>query len=177
MFKFFHLSAALVAVLSSQIPTNLLATQQDAVNHSLQKNTLISVVNETSNAYPAFTNAENSILTAAPNNTPEFTDKLGSTGTMLAIAAIGGGAVGLILNAKKTKIKTSSTFSPKNTANTVSIAQASRKLQKELLRLLHDDRNTANRLLSQVKINNPNKSINWCIEKVIYDLERDRGAY
>lgn len=177
MLKFFHLSAALAAILSSQIPNNLLATQQDAVNHSLQKNTLMSVVNETSNAYPAFTNAENSILTAAPNNTPEFTEKLGSTGTMLAIAAIGGGAVGLILNAKKTKIKTSSTFSPKSTANTVRIDQASRKLQKELLRLLHDDRNTANRLLSQVKINNPNKSINWCIEKVIYDLERDRGAY
>ena len=177
MLKFFHLSAALATILSSQIPTNLLATQQDAVNHSLQKNTLLSVVNETSNAYPAFTNAENSILTAAPNNTPEFTDKLGSTGTMLAIAAIGGGAVGLILNAKKTKIKTSSTLSPKSTANTVRIDQASRKLQKELLRLLHDDRNTANRLLSQVKINNPNKPINWCIEKVIYDLERDRGAY
>lgn len=177
MFKFFHLSATLAAILSSQIPTNLLATQQDAVNHSLQKNTLISVVNETSNAYPAFTNAENSILTAAPNNTPEFTDKLGSTGTMLAIAAIGGGAVGLILNAKKTKIKTSSTLSPKNTENTVRIDQASRKLQKELLRLLHDDRNTANRLLSQVKSNNPSRSINWCIEKVIYDLERDRGAY
>ncbi len=35
MFKFFHLSAALAAILSSQIPTNLLATQQDAVNHSL----------------------------------------------------------------------------------------------------------------------------------------------
>ena len=177
MLKFFHLSAALAAILSSQIPTNLLATQQDAVNHSLQKNTLLSVVNETSNAYPAFTNAENSILTAAPNNTPEFTDKLGSTGTMLAIAAIGGGAVGLILNAKKTKIKTSSTFSPKSPENTVRIDQASRKLQKELLRLLHDDRNTANRLLSQVKMNNPSRSINWCIEKVIYDLERDRGAY
>lgn len=176
MLKFFHLSATLAAILSSQIPTNLLATQQDAVNHSLQKNTLMSVVNETSNAYPAFTNAENSILTAAPNNTPEFTDKLG-TGTMLAIAAIGGGAVGLILNAKKTKIKTSLTLSPKNTENTVRIDQASRKLQKELLRLLHDDHNTANRLLSQVKINNPNKPINWCIEKVIYDLERDRGAY
>lgn len=177
MLKFFHLSAALAAILSSQIPTNLLATQQDAVNHSLQKNTLMSVVNETSNAYPAFTNAENSILTAAPNNTPEFTDKLG-TGTMLAIATIGGGAVGLILNAKKTKnFKTSSTLNPKSTENTVRIDQASRKLQKELLRLLHDDRNTANRLLSQVKMNNPNKSINWCIEKVIYDLERDRGAY
>lgn len=176
MLKFFHLSAALAAILSSQIPTNLLATQQYAVNHSLPKNSFISVVNETSNAYPAFTNAETSILTAAPNNTP-FTEKLGSTGTMLAIAAIGGGAVGLILNAKKTKNSKISSISPKNTENTVRIDQASRKLQKELLRLLHDDRHTANRLLSQVKINNPNKPINWCIEKVIYDLERDRGAY
>jgi len=42
------------------------------------------------------------------------------------------------------------------------------------MRLLHDDRD-ANRLISQVKMKKSNKSSNWYVEKVIYDLERDRG--
>jgi len=51
-------------------------------------------------------------------------------------------------------------------------ASTSRKLQKKLMRLLHDDRDTANRLISQVKMKKSNKS---SMLKVIYDLERDRG--
>ena len=45
------------------------------------------------------------------------------------------------------------------------------------MRLLHDDRETANRLLSQAKLKHPNKSVDWYADKVIYDLERDRGSY
>lgn len=60
---------------------------------------------------------------------------------------------------------------------TVMLSQASRKLQKKLLLLLHEDHQAATRLLTQAKFNHPHKSINWYVEKVIYDLERDRGRY
>lgn len=56
-----------------------------------------------------------------------------------------------------------------------SIDRASPKLQKKLLILLHNDRTTANRLLAHIQQINPQKSVNWAMEKVIYDLERDRA--
>lgn len=59
----------------------------------------------------------------------------------------------------------------------VTIEQAAKKLQKKLLLLLNGDRNTANRLIALAKTRNPDKSIDWCIEKVIFDLQRDRGRY
>lgn len=52
--------------------------------------------------------------------------------------------------------------------------QPSRNLQTKLLRLLNGDRNTANRLIAAVKARNPDRSIDWCAEKVIFDLQRDR---
>lgn len=59
----------------------------------------------------------------------------------------------------------------------VSIEQASQKLQKKLLLLLNGDRNTATRLMQLAKARNPQKSVDWCVEKVIFDLQRDRGRY
>ena len=47
----------------------------------------------------------------------------------------------------------------------------------EKMTLVHGDQDTANRLLSQAKLKNSNQSTDWCVEKVIYDLERDRGMY
>lgn len=173
MLKFFHLSAALAAILSSQIPNNLLAMQADAVNQSLQKSTF-SVVNETSNA--SFVLADPAIFAAdSSTNTPDGAEKV-NTGMILGIAAIGGAVV--FLNAKKAKNSFQSTATlGYKTRDSIAFDQASRQLRKNLLSLLHDDRNTANRLVSQVKSNNPTRSINWCVEKVIYDLERDRGRY
>ena len=57
----------------------------------------------------------------------------------------------------------------------IRLSQASRELQNQLLRSLHGDRELAIRLLSQVKTKNPGKPVDWYVEKVIYDLERDRG--
>lgn len=48
-------------------------------------------------------------------------------------------------------------------------------LQAKLLNLLHRDKSTANRLLQQQRRMNPGKSDKWYLEKVIWDLERDRG--
>ncbi len=59
----------------------------------------------------------------------------------------------------------------------IRIEQAAKKLQKKLLLLLNGDRNTANRLIALAKTRNPDKSIDWCVEKVIFDLQRDRGRY
>lgn len=99
--------------------------------------------------------------------------------TILCLAAVGAIITVLILNARKTN----NTFQPssKNRANsqqdTISIDQANRHQRQKLLRILHNDRDAANRLLAHVKRKNPNRSIDWCVEKVIFDLKRDRGRY
>ncbi|MEA5617942.1 hypothetical protein VB711_08835 [Cronbergia sp. UHCC 0137] len=49
-----------------------------------------------------------------------------------------------------------------------------RKLWHELLSLLRHDRETAERLLRFEQKKNPGKSEKWYLEKVIYDLKRDR---
>jgi hypothetical protein len=49
-----------------------------------------------------------------------------------------------------------------------------RYLQNDLLILLKGDVATAKRLLAQQRRKNPGRSDNWYLEKVIYDLERDR---
>ncbi len=64
-----------------------------------------------------------------------------------------------------------------NDNSEIRIEQVSRPLQNKLLLLLNGDRNTANRLLNLAKTRNPQKSVQWCAEKVIFDLQRDRGRY
>ena len=49
-----------------------------------------------------------------------------------------------------------------------------RALQADLLILLKNDVPAAKRLLLQERRRSPGKSDNWYLEKVIYDLERDR---
>ena len=93
----------------------------------------------------------------------------GGMGKLLTVALVGGTAAGVILTTKKAN-KTSD----RNT--TAQIDQASPKLRKQLLTLLHNDKQTADRLVAQIKRNNPNQSTNWAAEKAIYDLERDRGG-
>jgi len=48
------------------------------------------------------------------------------------------------------------------------------KLDRHLLLLLHQDRAAAERLVTQMQRKHPERSREWCIEKVKYDLERDR---
>lgn len=47
-------------------------------------------------------------------------------------------------------------------------------LDRQLLLLLHQDRAAAERLVDQMQRKHPEKSRSWCIEKVKYDLARDR---
>lgn len=47
--------------------------------------------------------------------------------------------------------------------------------QKRLYKLC--GRKTANRLVRGIRISNPHQTEQWCWEKAIWDLERDRGRY
>lgn len=49
-----------------------------------------------------------------------------------------------------------------------------RHLQYQLIGMLRGDIATAKRLLRQQRYLHPGRSDNWYLEKVIYDLERDR---
>ena len=174
MLKFSRLLAALAAVLSTQVTSNLLATPANATEQWVQGSTSkLVMTDETSNS---------------STDTPGIAEKIGPAGMILATATVGGCAVGAILSARKANspLNPSSTlphsssklsFKSKEKEDFIRFDRASSKLRKKLLTLLHDDQDTAIRLLSQVKINNPNRSINWYVEKVIYDLERDRGSY
>lgn len=164
MLKFLHLGAAL-AVLSTQVTNSVASETKNTTSRWQQASTAQLLVT-------GFTPDSN-------NDTLEAAQKIDST-TILGLAALGGG-VAIALSAKKAKDAGKLSLMPRiksslDEESTIRIEQASRKLQKKLLRLLHDERDTANRLLSQVKLKNPNKSVDWYVEKVIYDLERDRGA-
>jgi hypothetical protein len=178
MLNFLHLGAALATIFSPQVSSNLLTTQENFTEQWRQARESKVLLNDSIlNSPIALINTQPSISAADySTNTPEA-EKTFSSETMLGIAAVGGVAVGVILSAKKvnTHIKSSSSISTKGQGNTKRFEGASYKHQKKLLKLLHNDRETASRLLSHAKQKNPNRSMNWCVEKVIYDLERDRG--
>jgi hypothetical protein len=180
MLKFLRLGVAtVVAVFSTQVTSSMLVTPANAANQLVQASrSKLVITDETPNARTGFTNANSILVADSTTNTPGVAEKVGQVGIMLGLLAVGGSAVGVILSGRKANnpFKLGSKPSPQSKENTIRLDQASRKLQKKLLRLLHDDQDTANRLLSQVKMKNPNRSSNWYVEKVIYDLERDRGA-
>lgn len=47
-------------------------------------------------------------------------------------------------------------------------------VDRQLLLLMHQDRAAAERLVDQMQRKHPEKSRQWCVEKVKYDLARDR---
>lgn len=53
----------------------------------------------------------------------------------------------------------------------------SKHLEAKLVRLLNGDVLAAKRLIALAKAKNPDRSMDWCVEKVIFDLQRDRGRY
>lgn len=52
----------------------------------------------------------------------------------------------------------------------------SRGTRKQLLGLVGGKASVAQRLVSDVRSRNPGRSEQWCWEKAIYDIERDRRA-
>lgn len=49
------------------------------------------------------------------------------------------------------------------------------RLMKELDRLTRD-RRLSERLVERIAFNHPDRSQRWCVEKAIYDLQRDRRS-
>ncbi|MGL5804092.1 MAG: hypothetical protein ACRC2R_26275 [Xenococcaceae cyanobacterium] len=96
---------------------------------------------------------------------------------ILGITTLGAGVLSLIWH-RNQKNKTLSfdtviaNYDRQN--NTLWIDRTDPKLRKKLLRLVHNDRSTANRLIAGANISHPDRSVDWLAEKVIYDLERDR---
>ena len=54
-------------------------------------------------------------------------------------------------------------------------AAASPQLMRRLDRLTKD-RRVSERLIERVEFNHPGRSRSWCIEKAIYDIQRDRRS-
>lgn len=54
------------------------------------------------------------------------------------------------------------------------IAPTQSSAHKQLVLMLHGDVSAADRLIQLVQRLNPAKDINWCIDKALTDLERDR---
>lgn len=181
-----HLSLFFIGAAGSLLGTDLLPLKAPLIEHSAVALSNVMNAHEVRGG-PAveqgisdhFIADAASLSADSSTNSPETPEQVGGAGLLLGLA-IGAGAVGVALSARKDrKPFNSGSISSGLTSyqSSIRIEQASRKLQKKLLRLLHDDRDTANRLLSQVKTKNPHRAVDWCVEKVIYDLERDRGSY
>jgi hypothetical protein len=103
---------------------------------------------------------------------------------VIGIALAGSAAIGLGLSAivdRKRPARlswgTSAGGAVSHSSSDASLNQVSSNLQRKMLRLLHDDRGAAQRLFAHTSLKYPGKSPNWYAEKIIYDLERDRGKY
>ncbi|MDJ0724378.1 MAG: hypothetical protein QNJ38_04630 [Prochloraceae cyanobacterium] len=90
---------------------------------------------------------------------------------ILGITALGASGVGLTWYlTKKNRLKLTR-FNFDNNSSTIDRAKP--KLRQKLVKLI-GDRQTASRLVEGAKKRHPGRSNDWLVEKVIYDLERDR---
>jgi hypothetical protein len=159
MSKLLHLSAAIAAILGAQISSSRLPIAAQ------------TAIEEGEQSHPEFLTAQ--LYRPNPRNNEGLDPNL-----MLALAGLGGGAAAIALAARNNgHFKSQPKSRPVPVGGSIRVEQASRHLQKRLMSLLHDERDTANRLLSQAQRKNPRQSVDWYAEKVIYDLKRDRGGY
>lgn len=100
----------------------------------------------------------------------------------IALALGGGAALGWGIHAvrkhqgSKPATQSGTAKSSLGQSRTISyLHQTNRSLQRKLLLLLHEDQQAAERLIQQASFRHPGKSPDWYLEKVIYDLQRDRG--
>ena len=74
---------------------------------------------------------------------------------------------------QQTNAEQSRRFRPRP-APKVRIGSPSRAVQRKLMGLVGNDRDIAEGLAQRLKLKHPGRSDDWCWEKAIYDLERDR---
>lgn len=53
----------------------------------------------------------------------------------------------------------------------------SNQTKRELRRLVNGNQALADRLVKQVRLHNPDRSEQWCWEKAVHDLQRDRRSF
>ncbi|WP_017316248.1 hypothetical protein [Mastigocladopsis repens] len=172
MLKFLTVGAVIAAVLNTPVNGSLLTSAESVANQKVKASTSNLVV--TVNAHAELTNAQTSINFPESSNTPEVVEQIDPTGIMLGLFVLGSAAIAVVLSTQDGNNRWKS-ISQKSKTDTILLKQASRRLQQKLLSLLHNDWDAANRLLAKVKMKNPNRSVDWYVEKVIYDLERDRA--
>lgn len=106
------------------------------------------------------------------SNTEEVQEVNGAA--VLAIAALGSAGIGVALTALHERNRPSRKSANSRFNVPTGSMRANPKLQRKLLRLLHEDARVADRLITQASFRYPGKAPDWYVEKVIYDLERDR---
>lgn len=153
-FRFNNTIATLISlgIISSLLPSFLLSNKIELSNVSETLTQLFALNTDTN------------------QNTPEELDNFGK---ILGLTALGVGATSLAWHLNKNKAQSLSL--PKQ--DSLSIDSVSPKLRKKLLKLVYNNRQTANRLLIGASFSHQGRSIDWLADKVIYDLERDRGLY
>ncbi|WP_414623066.1 hypothetical protein [Calothrix sp. CCY 0018] len=160
-----------IAIVSTGIVSSLLISLRAAPAFGKVENLISNVRQE--RTLPVQNNSEfQPVIYTADASSDNAGNQIGDNTTILGLAAIGAGTAGLIWSFNRQN----STLTPQsaNQHGNISIEQANPRLRKDLLRLVGGDSRTANRLVAGIKQSHPDKSINWTVEKVIYDLERDR---
>lgn len=157
MLKLLPISAALATIVSAQVP--------EILPSGINREELVAT-------QPASTIYLTDTIAQTRYRPPQQSDDSGQVGTLVVLGAIGATAAVAIASSTKNQNK----FSLGSTTKQGSLNQASPRLQKRLMTLLHNDQAAANRLINNIQFNHPDQSINWAIEKAIYDLERDRGG-
>lgn len=187
MLKLATLGAALAAVLTSPIDRNQLTVlpRTEQLKPAIASN--LVTTKPALNLSSGGNDNSTAILTADYRfNTRGIEESSNSTALVLGLAIGGVGAIAIAAAARNAKqsLASNSTYPNANLGfrsssptGAVRVEQVSRKLRQRLMLLMHEDREAANRLLSRVKLNNPHRSVDWCADKVIYDLKRDRGGY
>jgi len=162
-----------IAIVSTGIVSSLISLSLEAAPALAQTENLISNVRQ-ERTLPVENNSKyQPIVFTADISSDNVGNQMGDNGKTITLIAAGVGTAGLIwsLNRKNQTLSPAKNHHPQND---ISIEQANPRLRQELLRLLGGDRQTANRLVAGIKQTHPEKSINWAVEKAIYDLERDR---
>jgi RNA 3'-terminal phosphate cyclase len=95
-------------------------------------------------------------------------------GAILAIAALGSAGIGIALTAAHELNRPAKQRSAPVRRNPTAAVKVNPQLRRKLQRLLPEDRRIADRLIAQMALKHPGKSTDWYVEKVIYDLQRDR---
>ncbi|MBV6622883.1 MAG: hypothetical protein KI793_08020 [Rivularia sp. (in: Bacteria)] len=161
-----------IAIVSTGIVSSLLTLSLRVAPAFGKVENLISNVPQARTLSVQNNNQFQPVVFTADVSSENLSNQIAQNTTILGLAAIGAGTAGLLwsLNRQNSTLSPQSAY--KQTKN--SIEQANPRLRKELLRLVGGDSRTANRLVAGIKQSHPGKSINWVVEKVIYDLERDR---